>query len=92
MLSPKNAHNTENILNPEGVGLPKMSPPSNHGHTQAAWFLTIVCIFGAFIAALGLPLNSTPMVVIGAVIAVVGLIGGVLLSALGRGQTFDSKA
>ena len=91
-MSPKNAHNIENILNPEGVGLPQMSPPSNHGHTQAAWFLTIVCILGALVAALGLPFNSTPMVVIGAVIAVVGLVGGVLLSALGRGQADVPKA
>lgn len=91
-MSPKNAHNIENILNPEGVGLPQMSPPSNHGHTQAAWFLTLVCIFGALIAALGLPFNSTLMVIIGAVIAVMGLVGGVLLAALGRGQAAPSKA
>lgn len=90
-MSPKNAHNIENILNPEGVTLPQMSPPSNHGHTQAAWFLTIVCILGSLIAGLGLPFNSTLMIVIGAVIAVIGLVGGVVMSATGRGQVYATK-
>lgn len=90
-MSPKNAHNIENILNPEGVTLPEVAPPSNHGHTQAAWFLTIVCIIGALVAGLGLPFNSTPMIIIGAVIAVIGLVGGVVLSATGRGQNNVAK-
>lgn len=90
-MAPKNSHNIENILNPEGVVLPEVSPPSNHGHTLAAWFLTIVCIIGVFIAAMGLPFNSTALIVVGSIVAVIGLVGGVVLSAIGRGQQPVSK-
>ena len=90
-MSPKRAHNLENLLHPEGVGLPVDAPPSNHGHTPAAWFLTIFFIVGVLIAGLGLPFNSTPMVVIGAIITAIGCVGGMLLSATGRGQVHAAR-
>lgn len=90
-MSAQGKNSVPSILAPEGVVLPDNAPPNNHGHTTAAWFLTIVCVVGVLLAGLGLPLNSTPLVIIGAVVALVGVVGGVALSLAGKGQPHAAK-
>jgi len=85
-MSSQDVDYNRNILNREGVELPEFIPPANHGHTTAAWFLVIVAIIGALAIALGMPLNSTPMIIVGIVVIFVGLIGSAVLSKSGKGQ------
>lgn len=90
-MSAKSSENGSSVLAPEGVVLPDNAPPHNHGHTAAAWFLVVVCAVGSVLAGLGMPLNSTPLIIAGAVVAVVGVIGSVVLSVAGKGQAHGLK-
>ena len=90
-MSSQDVDYSRNILNRGGVELPDSAPPNNHGHTPAAWFLTIVCIVGAVLMGVSLPIDSTPLLIVGIVVAVVGLFGGIIMSALGKGQTHAAR-
>ena len=85
------ASDNTSILAPEGVELPANTPPTNHGHTTAAWFLVFVCSLGTVIAALGMPLNSTPLIIAGVVVTIVGVVGSAILSVTGKGQAHGLK-
>lgn len=66
--------------------LPPASPPTNHGHTVAAWFTTIVVVVGSVLAGIAMCVSAMWLVWVGAAIVVVGLIGGKVLSVAGYGQ------
>ncbi|WP_051197188.1 HGxxPAAW family protein [Jonesia quinghaiensis] len=90
-MSVKDVDYSQNILHPHGMELPSTVPPKNHGHTPAAWFLTIVVALGSLIVGLGMPLNSMVMIGAGVVVVIVGLVGGVVLSLAGKGQARPAK-
>lgn len=79
------------VLAPQGVVLPDNAPPTNHGHTTAAWFLVVVCALGTVIIALGMPFNSPALIIAGIIVTVVGVIGSVVLSLAGKGQAHGLK-
>lgn len=66
--------------------LPPSAPPTNHGHTTAAWFTTGVVVLGAIVAAVAMCFALVWLVLVGGAIVVVGLVGGKLLSIAGYGQ------
>ena len=66
--------------------LPPSSPPTNHGHTTAAWFTTIVVVLGSVVAGVATCFALVWLAVVGAAIVVVGLVGGKVLSVAGYGQ------
>lgn len=77
---------TDNSAQVAASYLPPAAPPSNHGHTLAAWFTTIVVVVGALVAGVATCLAAVPVVWVGGVIVAVGLVGGKILSAAGHGQ------
>lgn len=66
--------------------LPPSSPPTNHGHTTAAWFTTIVVVLGAAVAGVAVCFALVWLAIVGGVIALAGLAGGKMLSVAGYGQ------
>ncbi|MEN5073406.1 HGxxPAAW family protein [Isoptericola cucumis] len=67
--------------------LPPAAPPTNHGHTVAAWTAMIGIMLGVAIGAVGmLPGVADVVLWIGVVVVVGALIGGVVLRSLGYGQ------
>lgn len=66
--------------------LPPSAPPTNHGHTTAAWFTTIVVVLGSAVAGVAMCFALVWLAVVGAVIVVAGLVGGKILSVAGYGQ------
>ena len=80
---------TEN--KPEIAYLPPGVPPTNHGHTVAAWVTMAGITLGTLISALGLVLASTSstglvLFVVGLVVVGASLIVGLVLRNLGLGQ------
>ena len=71
----------------ERVHLPVSAPPTNHGHTVAAWALVGLVILGGVVMALAVILAETWLFAVGAGVAVVGLVVGRVLKMLGFGQT-----
>ena len=67
--------------------LPPSAPPTNHGHTFAAWFTTIVVVVGAILAGVAMCISAIWLIWVGAAIVVIGLIGGKVLSVAGYGQS-----
>ncbi len=61
--------------------------PHNHGRTPAAWVTNIGLVVASVIAALGVGIPQMTLVWIGAAVAVVSLVAGGVLKALGHGQT-----
>ena len=57
----------------------------SHGNTIAAWTCVGLLMVAAFIMCLAVVLASVPVFVGGAVVAVVGLVAGKLLSLAGYG-------
>jgi hypothetical protein len=66
--------------------LPPAVPPSNHGHTFAAWFTMGSIVLGAIVIAVALCVSVSWLVWLGAAIVVLGLIVGKVLSVMGYGQ------
>ena len=62
----------------------------SHGNTVAAWACVGLLMVAAFIMCLAVVLASVPVFVIGAVVAVIGLVVGKLLSLAGYGATRPS--
>ncbi|MFC8597374.1 HGxxPAAW family protein [Isoptericola sp. NPDC057191] len=73
--------------NAEVAYLPPAVPPTNHGHTTAAWTAMIGIMVGVAIGAVGmLPDVSDVLVWVGAVIVAGALVLGAVLRNLGFGQ------
>ncbi|MEL7975120.1 HGxxPAAW family protein [Isoptericola sp. F-RaC21] len=80
---------TEN-RNAEVAYLPPAVPPTNHGHTTAAWSAMIGIMLGVAVGAVGmLPQVPDVLVWIGAVIVAASLVLGLVLRNLGFGQPKD---
>lgn len=70
----------------EPVGLPAMAAHTNEGKTIAGWTLMWVVGLGALIVAVGMPMGSTPLMIAGVAVAVLGLVASAILRAMGHGQ------
>lgn len=70
----------------EPLGLPPMPAHRNEGKTIAGWTLMYVVGLGAMIIAIGMPIESTPVMIAGGAVIVVGLIASAVLRAMGLGQ------
>lgn len=80
---------TEN--KPEIAYLPPGVPPTNHGHTVAAWVTMAGITLGALVSAFGLVLAASSssglvMFVVGLVVVGASLLVGLVLRNLGMGQ------
>lgn len=75
----------------EPVGLPVMAAHRNEGKTIAAWTLMWVVGLGALLVAIGMPMESTPLMVAGVVVTVLGLVASAVLRAMGHGQPRDPQ-
>lgn len=70
-----------------GAGTPPPSaPPANEGRTVAAWTTTAVVVLGAIVVAVGMVLATPWLAWTGGGVAILGLVVGGVLSALGYGQ------
>lgn len=61
-------------------------PPHNEGKTIAAWTLNLGVVLGVIIVAFGLAQASTALMIAGAVVVVLSLVLGFVLSKAGLGQ------
>ncbi|MCP2266763.1 HGxxPAAW family protein [Promicromonospora thailandica] len=80
---------TEN--KPEIAYLPPGIPPTNHGHTVAAWVTMAGITLGVLVAAWGMVLAASSqagvvVVVTGFVVVAASLVVGLVLRNLGMGQ------
>jgi hypothetical protein len=57
----------------------------HHGQSVAAWAAVGILLVAAFVIALSFPLSNTPLLIIGLVLAVAGVVVGKVLSATGYG-------
>jgi len=72
--------------NSERAHLPEAAPPTNHGHTLAAWVTVTVVIVGAVVAAAGLLAGRMWLFWVGLGLVVLAAVIGRVLKALGFGQ------
>ncbi|WP_402371996.1 HGxxPAAW family protein [Isoptericola rhizosphaerae] len=74
----------------EPMYLPTAVPPTNHGHTVAAWTAMIGIIAGALVSAVGC-LPGVPFLLFwaGLVIVAASCVAGVVLRNMGYGQAKD---
>ena len=66
--------------------LPRSAPPTNHGHTLAAWVTVALVIAGAVLSATGVLASRTWLFWAGLGVVVVGVVVGLALKAVGFGQ------
>lgn len=59
---------------------------THHGNSLAAWVMVLLLMLGALVAAIGVSVPSITLDVIGAVIVVIALIVGKVLSLAGYGS------
>lgn len=71
--------------------LPPAAPPTNHGHTIAAWFAMIGIMVGTAVASVGIAMASTAVIGVGAAVVLLSLIGGLVLRNMGYGQKQGSR-
>jgi hypothetical protein len=57
-----------------------------HGNTPAAWLAVILAFLGFLVGGVGFPLQSLPLVIVGAVLIVASPIVGKALQVMGFGQ------
>lgn len=70
----------------EPVVLPSAPPHHNEGKTVAGWAFMYIVAIGAMLVAIGMVISSTPLLVSGIGVAVVGAVISLILRALGHGQ------
>lgn len=70
----------------ETLRLPPTAPPTNHGHTTAAWTTTVIVLLGSLAGALGLILGQIWFFWVGLGVALLGGVVGKVLQVLGYGQ------
>lgn len=70
----------------ETLRLPPTAPPTNHGHTTAAWTTTVVVLVGSVAAALGLIFALSWLFWVGMGVALAGVVVGKVLQVAGYGQ------
>ena len=67
------AHTTEHVVE------------DHHGQSVAAWTSVAILLVASAVIALSFPLSSTPLLIVGIVLVVVGLVVGKVLAATGYG-------
>lgn len=67
------SHTTEHVVH------------DHHGQSLAAWVTVGILLVASALVALSFPLANTPLLVVGIVVAVAGLVVGKVLSAIGYG-------
>ncbi|GAA1734686.1 hypothetical protein GCM10009809_32420 [Isoptericola hypogeus] len=78
--------------NAEVAYLPPAVPPTNHGHTVAAWFTMIGIMVGAIVAAVGVTIAAVWLFWVGMGIVVVANVIGLVLRNMGYGQARSGAA
>jgi hypothetical protein len=73
----------------ETAYLPPKAPPTNHGHTTAAWTTTVLVIVGFLVGALGMVLAIDVVFWAGVIVTVLGVVIGKILQVMGHGQGGD---
>ncbi len=76
----------------ERAYLPRAAPPTNHGHTTAAWVTVVLVLLGATVSSLAVMGALVWLFWVGMGIVVVGLIAGRVLKMLGFGQPASQDA
>jgi hypothetical protein len=59
---------------------------THHGNSAAAWTMVLILMLGGVVASVGLCIPSITVIVIGAVIVVIGLVAGKVMSLAGYGS------
>ena len=72
--------------NAERAHLPVASPPTNHGHTPAAWTTVSLVLLGAVVASVAVAIALPWMFWAGLGVVVVGVVVGRIMKSLGLGQ------
>ena len=57
----------------------------DHGHTPAAWTLVGIVTVGFTVGGVGVVLSKIPVIIVGAVICVVGIVVGKVMQMMGMG-------
>ena len=70
----------------EKAYLPEVAPPTNHGHTLAAWVTVTMVMVGAVVAAAGLLASRMWLFWVGLGVIVAAALVGRVLRAFGFGQ------
>jgi hypothetical protein len=74
------------VVGTERAHLPSAAPPTNHGHTTAAWVTVSLVIVGAVVASVAV-LTALPWLFwVGIGVVVVAVVVGLVLKVLGLGQ------
>ncbi|WP_298460025.1 HGxxPAAW family protein [uncultured Cellulomonas sp.] len=73
----------------ETAYLPPSAPPMNHGHTTAAWTMTVLVIVGFTVGAVGMVLAFSWLFWTGVGLTVLGVLLGKILQLMGFGQGGD---
>lgn len=76
----------------EKAYLPPVAPPTNHGHTVAAWVAMAGVMLGATLVAIAFVAPATWLIWAGAAVAVVALLVGGVLRRAGLGQPVPATA
>ncbi len=74
----------------EKAHLPESAPPTNHGHTLAAWVTVSLVMLGAVVSAAGVLASQMWLFWTGLGIVVVAAVVGRVLKSLGHGQSEPS--
>ncbi|WP_129336197.1 HGxxPAAW family protein [Cellulomonas endophytica] len=80
------AHRAQNVTRTEAVHLPKAVPPTNHGHTTAAWTTVWFVLGGAVVASVATIFALVWLFWVGMGVIAVGLVLGRVLKSAGFGQ------
>lgn len=75
----------------EGYALPSSPAPVNHGRTRASWVLVILVLVGALTIGIGLAIGNVPVWVAGIIIALSGMVAGVVMRGRGLGQPVPER-
>lgn len=66
--------------------LPPSGPPANHGKTPAAWTTLLLVTLGSIACAVGFVVESWPLAIAGGAVAVLAVVVGKVMQAMGFGQ------
>ncbi|AEG44220.1 HGxxPAAW family protein [Isoptericola variabilis] len=72
--------------NAEIAYLPPAVPPTNHGHTVAAWTAMIGIMLGALVAAIGVVVAQAVIFWVGMGVVLLACLAGLVLRNMGYGQ------
>ncbi len=57
----------------------------SHGNSTAAWTLVSLVMLGSLVSCLSVVFTSMPMLVVGVVLIIAGVVAGKVLAAMGHG-------